>query len=150
MIEANGTTIILVGHQGFWNDGKEKVPTICRNGGEIAEVGGDGKETRSFLTPINILRGHSIFTRSDFAGPVNGGSEEMVTIDGLVHFVLTVANKKLTEVGIEEPVGVHGRNSDNRMIREKINWLLRHLLRDGLQPADAEVLSQIEATRAVP
>ncbi len=109
----------IFGPEGSWNDGREKAPAaFCRkvamaeDGGEI-EMWGDGKQTRSFLYIDECLEGVRRLMESDFIGPVNIGSEEMVTINQLAEMVMDIAEKKLTIKHIEGPLGVRGRNSDN-------------------------------------
>ena len=118
----------IFGPEGSWNDGKEKAPAaVCRkvamasNGGEV-EIWGDGKQTRSFLYIDECLEGTLRLMRSDFTGPVNIGSDEMVTIDQLVDIVAGIAGKSIKKRHIDGPTGVRGRNSDNRLIREKLSW----------------------------
>ncbi|MFL6797981.1 MAG: NAD-dependent epimerase/dehydratase family protein [Xanthobacteraceae bacterium] len=118
----------VFGPEGSWNNGKEKAPAaVCRkvavaNEDDEIEVWGDGKQTRSFLYIDECLEGTLRLARSDFTGPVNIGSEEMTSIDGLVHLVSKVADKRVRIRHIPGPTGVRGRNSDNRLIREKLNW----------------------------
>jgi len=129
----------IFGPEGTWRGGKEKAPAaICRkvaetpDGGEI-EVWGDGKQTRSFLYIDECLDGMRRLTDSpDFTGPVNIGSEEMVTIDQLVEMVAGIAGKKVSIKHIPGPLGVRGRNSDNKLIKEKLNWAPSAKLKDGL------------------
>jgi nucleoside-diphosphate-sugar epimerase len=141
----------IFGPEGSWNDGKEKAPAaVCRkvamadDGGDI-EIWGDGKQTRSFLYIDECLEGTLRLMRSDFAGPVNIGSEEMVTIDGLVDLVSTIANKKLRKVHIDGPTGVRGRNSDNSLIQAKLDWSPSKSLRDGLMTTYGWIRSQIKS-----
>jgi GDP-D-mannose 3',5'-epimerase len=139
----------IFGPQGAWNDGKEKAPAaICRkvaqakDGGEI-EIWGDGQQTRSFLSIDECLQGILRLMRSDFAGPVNIGSEEMVTIDKLVDMVAKIANKKLGKKHIPGPTGVRGRNSDNRVIKEKLGWAPSLSLAQGLAITYAWIERQV-------
>lgn len=118
----------IFGPEGTWTGGREKAPAaICRkvaeaaDGGEI-EIWGDGKQTRSFLYIDECVEGTLRLTRSGFTGPVNIGSEEMVTIDQLVSIVAGIAGKKLTVKHITGPTGVRGRNSDNKLIRQQLGW----------------------------
>src|SRR5580704_918701 len=118
----------IFGPEGSWNDGKEKAPAaVCRkvalaaDGGEV-EIWGDGKQTRSFLYIEECLEGTVRLTRSEFTGPVNIGSDEMVTINQLVDMVAGIAGKVVRKRHIAGPLGVRGRNSDNRLIRDKLNW----------------------------
>ena len=139
----------IFGPEGSWNDGKEKAPAaVCRKvamasrEGEI-EIWGDGKQTRSFLYVDECLEGTTRLMRSDFMGPVNIGSDEMVTINQLVDMVAGIAGKTLRKRHIDGPTGVRGRNSDNRLIREKLNWSPSTVLLDGLQGTYAWINGQV-------
>lgn len=128
----------IFGPEGSWTGGKEKAPAaMCRkvaearNGGEI-EIWGDGLQTRSFLYIDECLEGVSRLMRSPFSGPVNVGSDEMVTINQLVGYVSDIAGKSLTINHQPGPTGVRGRNSDNRLIKERLGWAPSQSLRDGL------------------
>jgi len=129
----------IFGPAGTWTGGREKAPAaICRkvamalNGDEI-EVWGDGDQTRSFLYIDECVEGTVRLLRSNFAGPVNIGSEEMVTINQLVDLVADIAGKRIGKRHIPGPQGVRGRNSDNRLIREKLHWEPTRPLRAGLE-----------------
>jgi GDP-D-mannose 3', 5'-epimerase len=129
----------IFGPEGTWQGGKEKAPAaVCRKialaaeGGEI-EIWGDGKQTRSFLYIDECLEGTTRLLRSDFEGPVNIGSNEMVTINQLVDVVSNIAGKRVTKKHIPGPLGVRGRNSDNRLIQEKLGWAPSQPLSRGLQ-----------------
>jgi GDP-D-mannose 3', 5'-epimerase len=146
----------IFGPDGTWDGGKEKAPAaLCRKvaqaakGGEI-EIWGDGKQTRSFLYVDECVEGVRRLMESDFTGPVNIGSEEMVTINQLAESVMDVAGKELGIHHIEGPLGVRGRNSDNKLIFEKLGWRPSRPLREGLQKTYAWVANQVEASRAVP
>lgn len=128
----------VFGPEGPWNGGKEKSPAaICRKvaeaprDGEI-EIWGDGKQTRSFLYIDECLEGVRRLVASEFIGPVNIGSDEMVTIDGLAEIAMEVENKKLKFKHIPGPVGVRGRNSDNKLIKEKLGWAPSQPLKVGI------------------
>ena len=128
----------IFGPLGTWNGGREKAPAaICRkvaetlNDGEI-EVWGDGKQTRSFLYIDECVEAIRRLMMSDFTGPVNVGSEEMIAINDLVKMVAGVANKSITIKNIPGPTGVRGRNSDNKLIREKLGWAPSQSLVDGI------------------
>jgi GDP-D-mannose 3', 5'-epimerase len=128
----------IFGPFGSWNNGKEKAPAaICRKvaeakaGGSI-EIWGDGNQTRSFLYIDECLEGIRRLMDSDFAGPVNIGSEEMVSINQLGKMVMKIANKKLAIKHIAGPTGVRGRNSDNHLINEKLGWAPSLPLTKGL------------------
>ena len=129
----------IFGPEGSWKDGREKAPAaFCRkiaeapDGGEI-EMWGDGLQTRSFLFIDECLDGIRKLMNSDFIGPVNIGSEEMVTINQLAEIIMGIAGKKLTIKHIPGPLGVRGRNSDNNLIAEKLNWKPSQPLVEGLR-----------------
>jgi nucleoside-diphosphate-sugar epimerase len=128
----------IFGPEGTWTGGREKAPAaLCRKiavappGGEI-EIWGDGRQTRSFLYIDECVEGTLRLMRSDFSGPVNIGSEEMVTINGLAHMVMRIAGKQLAIRNIPGPVGVRGRNSDNRLIAARLGWAPGRKLAEGL------------------
>jgi nucleoside-diphosphate-sugar epimerase len=128
----------IFGPEGTWTGGKEKAPAaMCRKVAEADENGsievwGDGKQTRSFLYIDECLEAVRRLMDSDFMGPVNIGSEEMVTINQLAQMVMEIAGKRLAIRNIPGPLGVRGRNSDNKLIREKLGWAPNESLRDGL------------------
>jgi nucleoside-diphosphate-sugar epimerase len=128
----------IFGPQGTWNGGKEKAPSaLCRKVAEALEDGeievwGDGKQTRSFLYIDECIEGMLRLMRSDFEGPVNIGSEEMVTINELAQYVIDISGKNITIKNIDGPTGVRGRNSDNKLIQEKLGWSPSYPLYDGL------------------
>ena len=133
---------------GTWKGGKEKAPAaICRkvaeaeNGGEI-EVWGDGKQTRSFLFIDECIEAIRRLMNSDFTGPVNVGSEEMIAINDLVKMVAEVADKVIKIKNIPGPTGVRGRNSDNKLIKEKLNWAPSQSLVDGISKTYQWINSQ--------
>jgi GDP-D-mannose 3', 5'-epimerase len=143
----------IFGPLGSWNNGKEKAPAaLCRKvaeapeGGEI-EIWGDGKQTRSFLYIDECLEGSARLMRSSFTGPVNIGSEEMVTIDGLAGLIMAIAGKKLAIRHIPGPLGVRGRNSDNKLIQEKLRWSPSEPLKTGLEKTYAWIAQQVERAR---
>lgn len=128
----------IFGPLGTWTGGKEKAPAaLCRkvaetpDGGTI-EVWGDGKQTRSFLFIDECLEGIIRLTRSDFTGPVNIGSEEMVSINQLADMIIGISGKNISVKNISGPVGVRGRNSDNKLIEEKLKWKPTQTLIEGL------------------
>ena len=139
----------IFGPEGTWIGGKEKAPAaICRkvaeanSGGEI-EIWGDGLQTRSFLYVDECLEGTTRLLRSTFTGPVNIGSDEMVTINQLVQAVADIAGKKLAIRHKSGPLGVRGRNSDNRLIKQRLGWAPTQTLRAGLEKTYARVESQV-------
>lgn len=128
----------VFGPEGSWNNGKEKSPAaMCRkvamakNGGTI-EMWGDGKQTRSYLFIDECLNGVRRLMNSTFTGPVNIGSEEMVSINTLAKMVMQIAGKQVKIKHIKGPLGVRGRSSDNTLIRKKLHWEPSLKLIDGL------------------
>lgn len=143
----------IFGPEGTWDGGREKAPAaLCRkvamanDGGEI-EIWGDGKQTRSFLYIDECLEGVRRLMISDFSGPVNIGSEEMVTIDQLAEMIMGIAAKNLTIRHIPGPLGVRGRNSDNRLIKEKLGWAPSSRLEDGLLSTYEWIKAQVDVQR---
>ncbi len=128
----------VFGPEGAWDDGKEKVPAaMCRKvaqakDGDTIEMWGDGKQTRSFLYIAECLKGVRKLMDSDFTGPVNIGSEEMVSINKLAEIIMDIANKKLKIKHIPGPLGVRGRKSDNKLIKKELGWEPKKPLKDGL------------------
>jgi nucleoside-diphosphate-sugar epimerase len=129
----------IFGPEGTWEGGKEKAPAaMCRKvavlpdvGGAI-EVWGDGEQTRSFLYIDECIEATRRLMDSDFMGPVNIGSEQMVTINELVDTAAKIAGKKVDKNHIPGPLGVRGRNSNNDLIREKLGWDYSQTLEDGI------------------
>jgi nucleoside-diphosphate-sugar epimerase len=139
----------IYGPEGSWNDGKEKAPAavcrkvaLARDGGEV-EIWGDGKQTRSFLYVDECLEGTLRLMRSNFTGPVNIGSDEMVSIDELVDLVAGIAGKSVRKHHVDGPMGVRGRKSNNQLFREKLGWSPSAALVDGLRPTYAWVRMQV-------
>ncbi len=128
----------IFGPESTWKGGREKAPAaICRKVAESkvnkeVEIWGDGKQTRSFLYVDECLEGILRLMNSDFLGPVNIGSEEMVTINELAQLIIEISGKKLNIKNIKGPTGVRGRNSDNKLIRQKLGWEPSMKLKDGL------------------
>jgi nucleoside-diphosphate-sugar epimerase len=143
----------IFGPEGTWTGGREKAPAaLCRkvaeaaDGGEI-EIWGDGRQTRSFLYVDACVEGVRRLAESDFAGPVNIGSEEMVSIDQLTEIVMEIAGKKLRIRHVDGPLGVRGRNSDNRLISERLGWAPSAPLRRGLEVTYRWVSRQVNAAQ---
>ncbi len=143
----------IFGPEGTWTGGREKAPAaVCRkvaeakNGGTI-EMWGDGKQTRSFLYIDECLIGVRKLINSKFTGPVNIGSEEMVSINKLAEMVMEIAGKKLKIKHIRGPLGVRGRNSDNALIRKKLGWEPKRPLKDGLRYTYAWIEQQVIKSR---
>ncbi len=140
----------IFGIEGTWNGGKEKAPAaVCRkvaeaaDGGEI-EIWGDGEQTRSFLYVDECVEGVRRLMDSEFAGPVNIGSDEMVTINKLVEITAEAAGKKITIKHIPGPLGVRGRNSDNKLIKEKLDWAPSAPLKEGMAKTYAWIQEQMK------
>lgn len=141
----------IFGPEGAWNNGREKVPAaLCRkvaqaqDGGEI-EIWGDGRQTRSFLYIDECVEGTLRLMRSSFAGPVNIGSEELVSINGLAALIAEIAGKRLRLRHVAGPQGVRGRCSDNGLLRETLNWAPDRPLRQGLERTYRWVAGQVAA-----
>lgn len=143
----------IFGPYGTWDGGREKAPAaICRKiakatTGDEIEIWGDGKQTRSFLYVDECVEGTTRLMRSDFSGPVNIGSEEMVTINALVDIVSEIADKKIVKKHIPGPVGVRGRNSDNKLIGEKLGWKPSQPLVKGLEKTYEWIEAQVKGAK---
>jgi GDP-D-mannose 3',5'-epimerase len=129
----------LFGPHGAWRGGREKAPAaLCRkiaeacDGGTI-DIWGDGQQSRSFLFVSEAIEATVRLMRSNVSVPVNIGSEEMVTINQLADMITSVAGKTLSKRYVAGPVGVRGRNSDNRLIRQTLGWAPAMPLREGLE-----------------
>ena len=129
----------IFGPEGTWKGGREKAPAaICRKvayagNDDTIDVWGDGEQTRSFLFIDECIEATYRMMQSDFKGPVNIGSEEMVTINQLVDTAAKVAGKKISKNHIDGPLGVRGRNSNNDLIREKLGWDYEQSLEEGIR-----------------
>jgi GDP-D-mannose 3',5'-epimerase len=140
----------IFGPEGTWTGGKEKSPAaMCRKvaelspyGGEI-EIWGDGEQTRSFLYIDECIEATRRLMDSEFTGPVNIGSEEMVTINTLADTAARVAGKEITKKHIEGPLGVRGRNSNNDLIREKLGWDYSMTLEEGIRKTYEWINAQV-------
>ena len=141
----------IFGPEGTWDGGREKAPAaICRKvaflpkeGGSI-EVWGDGLQTRSFLFIDECIEATRRLMDSDFMGPVNIGSEEMVTINELVDTAARVADKEVQKIHIDGPLGVRGRNSNNDIIRKELDWDYSQTLEEGIRKTYNWIKSQIK------
>ena len=140
----------IFGPAGTWDGGREKAPAaLCRkvaqtpDGGEI-EIWGDGCQTRSFLYIDECIDGVRRLVDSDFTGPVNIGSEEMVSINQLAELIMQIAGKNLRIRHVAGPLGVRGRNSDNRLIWEKLGWRPSRPLIEGLEKTYAWIEDQVK------
>jgi nucleoside-diphosphate-sugar epimerase len=140
----------IFGIEGTWKGGKEKAPAaICRkvaectDGGTI-EIWGDGLQTRSFLYIDECVEGILRLTRSEFTGPVNIGSEEMISINDFAKMIVELSGKKITLKNIPGPTGVRGRNSDNKLIQEKLGWAPNIPLKEGVIKTFNWIKNQVE------
>ena len=140
----------IFGPEGTWKGGREKAPAaICRkvaylpeHGGDI-EVWGDGEQTRSFLFIDECIEATWRLMQSDFKGPVNIGSEEMVTINQLVDTAAKVSGKEVGKNHIDGPLGVRGRNSNNDLIRKELDWDYSQTLEEGIRKTYNWISQQI-------
>ena len=141
----------IFGPEGTWNGGKEKAPAaLCRkvakaNDGSNVEIWGDGFQTRSFLFIDECIEGTIRLMRSDFHEPVNIGSEEMISIRDLAQTIIDISGKDLEIRCVPGPQGVRGRTSDNRLIRQVLNWEPKQSLKDGLKSTYDWIERQIKA-----
>ena len=144
----------IFGPEGTWDGGREKAPAaICRkvaylpeDGGTI-DVWGDGKQTRSFLYIDECIEATRRMMDSNFIGPVNIGSEEMVTIDQLVDTAAKVSGKTVEKNHIPGPLGVRGRNSNNDVIRRELGWDYSQSLEEGIRKTYSWISEQINAKK---
>lgn len=140
----------IFGSEGTWCGGKEKAPAaMCRKVAEAAEgaeieIWGDGEQTRSFLFIDECIEGVRRLMKSDFSGPVNIGSDEMISINNLAMMAADIAGKDIRLKHIEGPLGVRGRNSENTFIKEKLHWTPQGTLRAGMEKTYAWIAGQVE------
>jgi nucleoside-diphosphate-sugar epimerase len=147
----------IFGPLGTWEGGREKSPAaICRKIAQLEpdhseiEVWGDGKQTRSFLFVSECIEATRRLMKSNFMGPVNIGSEEMVTINQLVDTVAKVAGKPYRiRHKLDAPTGVRGRNSNNDLVREKLNWDFELTLEEGIEKTYLWIEEQLNIKRAM-
>lgn len=138
----------IFGPFGAWNNGKEKSPAaICRKvaqakDGDEIEIWGDGEQTRSFLYIDECIEAVRRLMDSDFIGPVNIGSDEMVTINKLADIACEVAGKIVVKKHIPGPLGVRGRNSDNTLIKDKLGWTPTQPLKNGISKTYSWIAEQ--------
>ena len=146
----------IFGPEGTWNGGREKAPAaICRKVAQALtndeiEIWGDGNQTRSFLYIDECIEAtYRLMSSKNFMGPVNIGSEEMVTINELVKITAKVASKNIGINHISGPLGVRGRNSNNDLIRKNLNWDYKMTLEEGISKTYKWISSQIEIESAI-
>jgi nucleoside-diphosphate-sugar epimerase len=141
----------IFGPYGTWRGGREKAPAaLCRKVAEAApdgeiEIWGDGRQTRSFLYIDECIEGVRRLMESNFTGPVNIGSEEMISINNLAFMIAGIAGKNITLRHIDGPLGVRGRNSDNRRIAEKLGWAPSRPLAEGIATTYKWIEAQVRA-----
>jgi nucleoside-diphosphate-sugar epimerase len=140
----------IFGPEGTWRGGREKAPAALSRKvaeateGGVIEVLGKGDQTRSFLYVDECLEGIRRLTESDVQGPVNIGSEEMISINNLAKLIADIAGKNITVKNVPGPEGVRGRNSDNKLIKELLGWAPSRPLREGLTKTYAWVAEQVK------
>lgn len=145
----------IFGPQGTWKGGKEKAPAaMCRKAAEAKEgnhieVWGDGKQTRSFLYIDECVEAVLRLMNSDFTGPVNIGSEEMISINDFAKMAIDISGKNLQIKNIDGPTGVRGRNSDNKLLYEKLNWQPSMSLKKGMEKTYQWIEGQINNEKRV-
>jgi len=145
----------IFGPEGSWNDGREKAPAaICRKVAmtkdeDEIEIWGDGSQVRTFLYIDECLEGMRRLMDSDFMGPVNIGSDERISINGLVKMVADIAGKniKIKNIPGFKALGVRGRSSDNTLIKEKLGWAPDYPLRRGMEKTYAWVEKMVKESK---
>lgn len=141
----------IFGPEAVWSGGREKaISAICRKvimarDGEAIEIWGDGAQTRSFLYIDECIEGIQRLMSSSFQGPVNIGSDEMVSIRALTEMVIDISGKELSVKNVYGPLGVSVRTSDNKLIFEKLGWAPKYPLRKGIEKTYRWIQSQVSA-----
>ena len=145
----------IFGVEGTWEGGREKAPAAlcrkvaeCNEGGQI-EVWGDGKQTRSFLYIDECIEGVRRLMNSDFEGPVNIGSDEMISINDFAKMIIKISGKNITINNIPGPEGVRGRTSDNALIQEKLKWAPSLTLEEGTTKTFNWISEQVKSKLAI-
>ena len=144
----------IFGPEGTWEGGKEKAPAaVCRKVAEAREGGyieiwGDGLQTRSFLYIDECLDGVRRLMDSDFTGPVNIGSEEMISINNLAKMAMEIAGKTVSIANVKGPTGVRGRRSDNRLVIDRLGWAPSVPLRSGMEQTFKWIDRRVQARTA--
>jgi len=141
------------GAEGTWRGGREKAPAaICRKVAYAklkrnpeVEVWGDGHQTRSFCFIDDCLIGMHKLMRSDYAYPLNLGSDRLISINDMLDLVARIAGIKVIKKHIQGPQGVRGRNSDNTQLRQVLKWEPRVSLEEGLEKTYAWIEKQARA-----
>jgi nucleoside-diphosphate-sugar epimerase len=140
----------IYGPYGTYDGGREKAPAAlcrkvanCLDGGEI-DIWGDGLQTRSFLYIDECIEGILKLMQSNFSEPINIGSEELVSINDLVKYIIDISGKEVYVKNIAGPQGVRGRNSHNKLIENTLNWKPTGTLYDGLTKTYNWIKQRIE------
>ena len=151
----------IFGPEGTWDGGREKAPAaFCRKvekakDGDLIEVWGPGTQTRSFLFIDECIEATRRLMDSDFVGPVNIGSEEMISINDFAQMAINISEKDLRIYNIDGeefvekyghkcPIGVNGRNSDNALYEEKLGWVVSEPLLDGMKKTYHWIKKQVD------
>ena len=143
----------IFGPLGTWNGGKEKAPAaLCRKvinakNGEAIEIWGDGKQSRTFLYIDECIEGVRLLMESGYSGPVNIGSEELITIEELAKMIIGVSGKNLSITNIPGPQGVRGRKSDNRLLYEMLSWAPSYPLEKGIEKTYRWIEEQVGSSK---
>jgi GDP-D-mannose 3',5'-epimerase len=147
----------IFGPEGTYDGGREKAPAaICRkiamaNPTDEIEIWGDGEQTRSFLYIDECIEAtRRLMTHPTFVGPINIGSEEMVTINRLVELTATIAEKKISISHIDGPLGVRGRNSSNQLIRRVLDWNYQMSLEEGISKTYKWIYERLRVENSIP
>jgi GDP-D-mannose 3', 5'-epimerase len=141
----------IFGPLGTWDGGREKAPAaMCRkiahaklSGKHAIEIWGDGEQTRSFCYIDDCLEGIYRLMRSDFRDPINLGQDRMVTINQLADIIAEIAGVRIGKTHIDGPMGVRGRNSDNTLLRNVLQWEPAISLEQGLATTYAWIEGQL-------
>ena len=141
----------VYGPHGTWTGGREKAPAAFIRKAivseETFEIWGDGKQTRSFMYIEDCINGILRLMESDFADPINLGSDEMVSMNEMAEIAMSIAHKKLPIKHVPGPEGVRGRNSDNTLIKQALGWTPSISLRDGLKLTYEWIKIQVDAAK---
>ena len=141
----------IYGPEGTWDGGKEKAPAaICRKviqSDSFIEIWGDGEQTRSFLYIDECIEATRRLMKSDFIGPVNIGSDEIVSINQLVDIACNIEKKTLNKIHIPGPLGVRGRNSNNDLVKKELGWDYSMTLKEGIKKTYFWIKDQIEKSQ---
>jgi nucleoside-diphosphate-sugar epimerase len=146
----------IFGEKGTWQGGREKAPAaLCRKiahakltGNHEIEIWGDGEQTRSFCYINDCVEGLYRLMKSDFHEPINLGQDRMVSINELADIIAKIAGIEVRKIHVEGPQGVRGRNSDNTLLREVLNWEPQISLEEGLEKTYSWIEEQVRLSLA--